>query len=257
MSYGYATLVVLLASIGSALVTYLIQRSVPVESRRRHHDVGAVVFLQLGVVFAVLLAFVIDETWDEYNQAAQAIVLEVGALHEAATIASTLPDGQGRPILQIEAAYLRSVVAQEWPAMARGRGEDAQTDRRLEALIERAAALPVAVDGEGDRKRAILSLLEAAHTHRQARIFEAGSGVPILLWIVLVLFTGVLSVFVSFASTAHKRVSVAIAACFTFCIAIILVSGRLLDYPFEGALALQPTAFLHTAAKIANLQQAG
>ena len=46
---------------------------------------------------------------------------------------------------------------------------------------------------------------------------------------------------------------VAIAACFTAGIVSILVIGRLLDYPFEGALALRPMDFIEVIGKISNL----
>jgi len=52
-------------------------------------------FLQLGVVFAVLLAFVFSEAWGEYNEAAQAVDLEVSAMHGVAMISATL--GPRRP----------------------------------------------------------------------------------------------------------------------------------------------------------------
>lgn len=45
----------------AAFSTALIHRRVENDLRRLHHDVGSVVFLQLGVVFAVLLAFVFSE----------------------------------------------------------------------------------------------------------------------------------------------------------------------------------------------------
>jgi hypothetical protein len=45
--------------------------------------------MQLGVVFAVLLAFVFNEVRSEYNESAQAIVLEISAMHGAAVIAAT------------------------------------------------------------------------------------------------------------------------------------------------------------------------
>ncbi len=97
---------------------------------------GATVFLQLGVIFAVLLAFVFSEAWTEYNEASAAIDLEVGALHGAAMIAATLPPAQAKDILTKTKAYLDSVVQDEWPVMATQRGEDLATDRKLQALIQ-------------------------------------------------------------------------------------------------------------------------
>lgn len=256
MTYAAAILIILVAAAIAALVTLVIRRRVGVEFRRHHHDVGSVVFLQLGVVFAVLLAFVFSEAWDEYNAAAQAIDLEVGAMHGVAMIVATLPPDQAKVVLMAERSYLRSVIDSEWRVMARTRTEDADTDYKLEVLVTDAANLKLRDPDDRDKKGEILSLLAQAHEERETRIFQANSGIPTALWCVLIAFTIVLALFVSFSGIAYAGTSVAIAACFAAAIVSILVVGRLLDYPFEGALALHPTDFIEVLGKVNGLIRA-
>src|SRR5262245_59665410 len=73
MTYAAAISIILIAGIVAAVATAFLQHLIEFDLRRHHHDVGSVVFLQLGVVFAVLLAFVFNEVWSEYNEAAQSI----------------------------------------------------------------------------------------------------------------------------------------------------------------------------------------
>ncbi len=124
MSYSAAILVIASAALLAALVTMILQSFVAIDLRRKHHDVGSAVFLQLGVVFAVLLAFVFDEAWTQYNEAARAIDLEVGAMHGVGMIGATLPPADAQAILTKEQSYLVSVAFQEWPVMAARRTED-------------------------------------------------------------------------------------------------------------------------------------
>ncbi|MGH6812634.1 MAG: hypothetical protein ACREDM_09890, partial [Methylocella sp.] len=124
MSYAAAISTILIAGLLAAIATALLQRRVEIDLRRHHHEVGSVVFLQLGVVFAVLLAFVFSEAWGEYNEAAQAIDLEVSAMHGVAMIAATLEPAQANTILAAERAYLEAVADREWPIMARHRTRD-------------------------------------------------------------------------------------------------------------------------------------
>src|ERR1700730_5764760 len=138
MSYAAAVSTVLIAGIVAAFATALIHRRVEIDLRRLHHDVGSVVFLQLGVVFAVLLAFVFSEAWGEYNEAAQAIDLEVSAMHGVAMISATLEPAQANTILAAERAYLEGVTYQEWPVMARNRTADVETGHKLQVLIQNA-----------------------------------------------------------------------------------------------------------------------
>lgn len=135
MSYAAALSTILIAGVVAAFATALIQRRIRIDLRRHHHDVGSVVFLQLGVVFAVLLAFVFSEAWSQYNEAAQAIDLEVSAMHGVGIIAATLAPAQANTMLAKERAYLESVAYYEWPIMARNRTGDSATDHKLEVLI--------------------------------------------------------------------------------------------------------------------------
>ena len=135
MGYGTAILIILVVGLAAAAVTLVVQKAVATDLRREHHEVGSTVFLQLGVIFAVLLAFVFSEAWTEYNEASAAIDLEVGAMHGAAMIVATLPAPFAKAILSKQKAYLDSVVQAEWPVMAAHRTEDMATDQKLVALI--------------------------------------------------------------------------------------------------------------------------
>src|ERR1700746_3057654 len=71
MSYAQALLLTLFTAIVSVIATSLVRRALGVDTRREHHEVGNPVYLQIGVVFAVLLAFVFNEVFGEYNAEAQ------------------------------------------------------------------------------------------------------------------------------------------------------------------------------------------
>src|SRR5579863_3470607 len=124
MGYGTAVLIILVVGLAAAAVTLVVQKGVATDLRREHHEVGSTVFLQLGVIFAVLLAFVFSEAWSEYNEASAAINLEVAALHGAAMLAATLPSASAKEILSKEEVYLKSVIDEEWPIMAAHRAEN-------------------------------------------------------------------------------------------------------------------------------------
>jgi hypothetical protein len=252
MAYPAAVSIIALAALAAALAAMFVQRVVGVEARRKHHEVGSTVFLQLGVVFAVLLAFVFSQAWGQYNQAAAAINLEVGAMHGVSMIAATLPPAQANAILSKERAYLESVVDREWPVMAARRTEDAGTDLKLQALIQEVANLKV-TDDQGEKKVTMMSLLDEAHAERETRIFQAGSGIPVALWWVLIAFTITFTLFVSLSEIPYRTTAAAISACFAAGITSILVVARLLDYPFEGALGLPPKDFVGVIGKISHL----
>lgn len=253
MTYTAAISIIVLAGAAAAFATGFLHHITEFDLRRHHHDVGSVVFLQLGVVFAVLLAFVFNEVWSEYNESAQAIDSEISAMHGVAMIAATLEPAQAKAILGQEKAYLESVVQREWPMMVQNRKSDPATSHKFLVLLQGAARLRLTEPHQQDDQTEILSLLAQAHGQREARIFQANNGIPGPLWCALIAFTIVLSLFVSFSGIKYRVTAVAMAASFTVGIVSILIIARLLDYPFEGDLALRPDGFIDVTGKVSDL----
>ncbi|ACB93848.1 DUF4239 domain-containing protein [Beijerinckia indica] len=237
----------------SICVTLLVHHHIEIGLRRRYHDVGATMFLQLGVIFAVLLAFVFSEVWSEYNEAAHALWAESDALRSMGVLAVTLPREEAGTILKAQRNYVESVIETEWPRLAGHRRGDKATAEKLDTLTQQIAAMRLSEPDLNDTKRRVAALLAQAQIERDKRIFEASYGVPLPLWVLLIIFSGLLSLFASFSQIEDRLMAVAMSACFTFGVASILVLVRLLDYPFEGALSLPPDEFRPVLERLTTL----
>jgi hypothetical protein len=253
MSLTVALAVVLVCAMSAGAVGLLVHRHVRLDMRRRHNEIGTAVFLQLGVIFAVLLAFVFSEVWDQYNDAANAVQLECSALQGAAVLAGSLPKAEGAPILQAEQSYVDGVIHHEWTQMALARGEEPESASRLVGLIQTVARYKPSNLADLGTRQQLLTFLERANTERSNRLFQAGSGVPALLWCLLIGFGGVLAIFVTLAGVENGGALICFSVTFAAAVAAILVLIHLLDFPFEGALALGPQPFLATAAKLSDM----
>jgi hypothetical protein len=255
MSLFLALTIILACALLAGATGMLVHRHVHVELRRRHNEIGTAVFLQLGVIFAVLLAFVFSEVWSDYNDAANAVEMECSALQGAAILASALPPSKGVPILQAEISYIEGVIHQEWHQMSLSRGEDSDVASRLERLIQSTAQMrPDNVADLGTRQQ-LLSFLEQADTERATRLFQTASGVPMLLWCLLIGFGTLLAIFVTMAGVENGGALVSFSITFAAAVAAILVLIHLLDYPFEGALALDPQPFVMALNKVTAMMQ--
>ena len=119
MSYTELAGLVLGTGLVAAFTCALLHRLVHHDTFRRYHDVGYAVFLQLGVIFAVLLAFVFNNVWSEYNVAAQAIDSECASLHGIAIPSDRLMSPSRNVFLNDLRGYLTTVLDREWPDMQR------------------------------------------------------------------------------------------------------------------------------------------
>ena len=69
MSVVYGVLVVGGACLAAVVGLVLVQRLVPVTTRKEHNDVAGFIYAALGVIYAVLLALVVIAVWEEYGRA--------------------------------------------------------------------------------------------------------------------------------------------------------------------------------------------
>jgi hypothetical protein len=252
MSYTAAFLVVLFIALGTAAATIIARRALDIEIRRQHHEVGNPVYLQIGVVFAVLLAFVFNEVWSEYNVAAQAINGECGALHGASLLAYGLPDQQGQPVERAIVNYIHVVINNEWAALGRREASPEAVDA-FEAVVAAATQVNLARPSDAGIQSQMLALLAQAHAFRETRSFQASHGLPIVIWLVLALYALLLVVFVLLAGVESVAGHLVFTISFAVSVALVLVLVRMLDYPFEGALALDNGDFVRTLQHVAAL----
>jgi Protein of unknown function (DUF4239) len=252
MSYLEALVVIVITAAISLAAASLVRRAYGLDARRRHHEVGNPVYLQIGVVFAVLLAFVFNEVWGEYNAAAQAINGECGALHGAALLAHELPDGHGRDVELAILNYAKVVINVEWPALEQ-RQASPQAVNALQAITEAAAHINISQPTDATIQGQILSLLAQAHAFRETRVFQADQGLPIIIWLVLSFYGLVLVVFVLFAGVESNAGHLFFTAVFTTSVVLVLILVRMLDYPFEGALRLSNDDFARTIQRVTML----
>jgi hypothetical protein len=251
MSYLTAALIVVVSAAAAALASYLVGRFVSLEARLNHYAVGSQVFLQLGVMFAVLLAFVFSEVWAEYNTADQAINGECGALHGAAMLANALPNAAGRPVNRAIIVYANAVVQKEWPLMAqRQRSPEAAQDFRV--AFDLAGRLHSTQPSDVAIQSQMLSLLSQAHGYRETRTFQVRRSLPMAMWVVLSALAVFLIGFVLFAGIEGPG-HMMFASAFAGCTVMVLVLVRLLDFPFEGALALSNADFVKVLGEVSDM----
>jgi uncharacterized protein YbaA (DUF1428 family) len=254
MTYLVALLILIFATITAAAASWWCGRWLPIGTRQRHHEIGSAVFLQVGTLVAVLLAFVFSSVWDEYKTAAEAINGECGALHGAVMMANALPEGEGKPVIRAVAEYTHDVVQFEWPSMsARQRSEKAAA--ALQQVIDSAVRGDVARPSDAATKAQILGLLANAHADRETRLFQMTQGVPAVMWAVLIGISCLLVLFIALSGLEEPGRSL-FAAIFASAITMVLLLLQMLDFPFEGALALPPADFIKLLGQCMALLQA-
>jgi hypothetical protein len=250
VTYLGVAVTVLGAGLVAGLLAWAMRRVVRFEALRHHHEIGSAVFLQLGVIYAVLLAFVFNEVWGEYNTAANAIDQECGSLHGASILASALPAETGTPTELAIRKYLRTVIESEWPAMER-RQASPEARQDFEAIWQGIASRDANKGMDDPTRSQLMAQLSNAHQWRETRLFQMTLHVPGLMWVLLIGLGAVLIGFLLCFGIVYVGSQIMFTATFAASIALVLALVHCLDFPFEGALRLPPTDFQVTLHKVA------
>ncbi|MDH6111224.1 phage-related holin [Kitasatospora sp. MAP12-15] len=233
---------VLIVLVVLAVALKLLQRYVPHHVREPHNDVAGFIFAAVGVLYAVLLGFVVITVWTNNDSARQTTFKEADALAGIYWISRELPAPVGPQLEHETLSYAQTVMTTEWPLMA-----DHKSSPDATQLVYQMRGTVFSVNPVGDQQQV---LYEHAVTHvedlaseRRARLNEVDDEVPVLLWVALIL-GAVLTVGFTFLfglpnTLAHTLMVLSLAGL----VVLSLVVIKELNFPFAGAAAIKPTAF--------------
>lgn len=198
-----------------------------------YNEVAGFVVAVIGVLYAVLIAFVTVIVWQHYQDSEDRAQIEVNATTDIWRFASHLPPASRERIRGDVARYVSSIVTDEWPKMRRGESSP-QSQRDIIVLIDDIAALDAPDLQQANVQNHLIDRVQVTADMRRHRIYDTGSGVPSVLWIVLVAGAITIVGFVYLFGLKHFRVQLLMTASLAVLIGLSFGLILELDYPFRG-----------------------
>jgi Protein of unknown function (DUF4239) len=223
----------------------LVRRVIPDEALTEMAGRGTT-FEYIFTAFSVLLAFVVLETFDQYNDARAAAESEAVAVIEQSRTADAFASEHRDELEALLACYGRAVVHQEWPVMRDGEFSET-VDHWVVELRDASIDVDVKANAEQDYFLKWLDEADLRTEGRQIRITEATRGVPGTMWVVLVLGAVLTVGWVLFHTdpSGHAVVQGVLAGAVTaLAIGSILLVWAL-DHPYSGTGSIDPSRMEH------------
>jgi hypothetical protein len=107
-----------------------------------HNDVAGFIIAVAGVIYAVLLAFVVIVSWENFSHAEDIVGQEASALRTIYRDSGAFPPEVRDRLHEDVRRYATAVVEKEWPAMGRGQPGSPEVARVLEEISGDLVALP-------------------------------------------------------------------------------------------------------------------
>jgi hypothetical protein len=231
-----------------------VRRHFGLDRLRTNNEVAGFMFATVGVLYAVLLAFAVIIVWEKFSEAESSAAKEAGAAATLYRLADGIGGDPGAALRDSLTRYVRATVAEDWPAMERGRSSHAVT-RALDAVY------PALLTFSPGDNRGTALLNEALHQldvlteARRSRLVLASGAVPGVLWFVL-FGGGILTIgFTLFFGTTNLRAQLVMTGILAFLIFSGLHVIIAIDHPFAGPVKVEPEALRVVLEDFAGLAQ--
>src|SRR5271166_2772337 len=215
-----------------------VRRLVGVDRLELNNEVGGFMFATIGVVYAVLLAFVVIAVWEKFSEGQTTVARE-----SAAAAALFHYDEGGDPdaaeLHDRLVEYLKLAIEKDWPAMGAD-SEDRDTTHALDAVYRAAMAL----NRTGTRSHAdmseVFTQIDNLTLARRVRLHLSTGLVPNVIWIALFAGAGFTVYFTLFFGNRNELAQLAMTAILSMLLTSGLVVVISLDHPFSGTVHIAP-----------------
>jgi hypothetical protein len=231
---GISFLIVSVITTAAALAGLrLVRKKYSTEVLKENHEVAAIIFNAFGLLYGVVVAFVVFVTWSGYDDATKNLQMEANEVDDIFHMSKAFPDPANKIIQQGLIDYTTSVYNDELKKMSQG-------DISLHS--NRAMARLLIVFHQMDEKSIpnkelyaeSLKRLDNLTQYRRLRIFAGNNTVPPVIWFVLLVGGGITVSYAFFFGMKNIKAQYMITAALTVTITLILFLIYVLDHPFTG-----------------------
>ncbi|MFI4988421.1 MAG: hypothetical protein ACHQF3_13365 [Alphaproteobacteria bacterium] len=225
---------------------FAFHRLVGLELRRSHNDVAGFMIAIVGILYAVLLAFIAVTTWETYSKAGDAVDNEANAIGNTFFDTAGVPDAIAARYRRFLSNYVQLVINEEWPAQHAG-----HTGRPIYQkgwaiigdLNVDVAHFEPKTQGESNMHSALLRDLDLLFSARQTRQLAADSHIPEVVWWII-FFGGVLTVAFTYLFGAHSfKMHLTMTGGVAASLALVIVLIVSFDFPFRGEVTITSEAY--------------
>jgi hypothetical protein len=189
-------------------------------------------------LFALVLAFVVVNLYDDYTSASADVTDEANALGAIVQDARAFPPPARLRINRAVLAYVNEVRSDEFHALANG-DADSQADTRAAAIVAAVQAYAPRTLTQQTFYGAAADQLNTFLAERENRVAKAGTEIPAPL-LALLIFLALVTIAVSLLiQTHHRGVDLALVVVVSVIVASGLLTALILQYPYSGSIAVK------------------
>ena len=234
---------VLFGTLPPVLVLAWVRRRYGIKIFKANHDVTGVTFNVIGVLYTVLLAFVMITVWERYSRTGEYCETEGNQLADLHRDSYMLPDADQQKVREAIIQYARAVEQKEWKCMIY-RKDCPEAVAAMNNLWQAYYSVKPKTDSEKIWYREDVEKLNDLADYRRLRILASKTRIHWVIW-TLLLVGGVMTMgYMNFFGMESFRVHLVMTISLAVMLILILFIIYSLDNPFWGDPHISPEPFV-------------
>lgn len=207
-----------------------------------HHDVAGFLVGIAGVLYAVVLGFLVITVWVSFDSAQATADLEASDAAELFTFSEVFPEPARTQLRRTMANYAFEVRDREWPLLVYDR-----QDLRARSFYHDALPIIASLTARSDHPLALqesaLSTLHELSVHRRQRLITAATGLPQALYVALLAGALIVMAFTFLFGVDNKALQFTMTFLIAAMIGLLFGTIVSLDRPYSGPIRVSPDAW--------------
>lgn len=228
--------VVAVMALAVALHAY-IQRRFKSEILRKHNDVAGFVFTAAGVIYAVVLGFVVVVVWEKYGATEALVQDHINAVSDLYRVVGGLPDPVRSQVRTELRHDVNEIISVEWPQMS-SRGGVTPIPPFLETMAHQISAFAPKTAEQSNAQQLAMTQTVRLFDSRQQGLLQSSPSVPAVLWWALALGAATMLSFAFLLGTENRWTQLFMTALLAGLIATLLIVIAEFDSPFSGSVRI-------------------
>lgn len=218
---------------------------------KQNHEVGGFIFNAFGLIYAVLIAFVVFATWTEFDNSKKNVDRESIELSDIYHNSKALPEQYRQQVISLLNTYTESVINEEWQRMEQGEASERSIES-FNKLWTFFATIDRSLLKNEIAYQETLKHMNDAGESRRMRIFDSTNNIPGIIWVVLLFGAVVTVIYTYFFFAKNMRHQFVMTSALTVLNTLILYMILLLDNPFLGYMKVDNKPFEYVLQLLKN-----
>ena len=232
----------------------ILQRRFKSEVLRRHNDVAGFLFSAVGVLYAVVLGFVVVVVWQKYDNAVANVESEVDAVANIYHVVDAYPTTLREQIRAGLHAYAETVARIEWPAMNRDQAVPELGSKQLENVAYAIDTFSPRNFKEFAAQQAAIATEQRLLDARRSRLIESVPAVPSILWFALIVGALSMVAFCYIFGVENRSAQLVMTAILVGLIGMLFVVIDEFSTPFSGSVRISADGWVYLQQRLPDIK---